>query len=183
MSEYVIWGIIGAAVILFLYKNKSSSKLSTQDFAARIQKTQEEFEHLDTKTKTSITKEIDELTYIVGLQLKLLPDYVLAMDYTQQAVDAFIFYYTSTVIRPKFSNEKTSYMIMLLTLKKLFNDNVERIAKFSPSAIVKNQEFMPMPQLIGMMAKFPPQQRTALLVFIEKYMEKTTGKKTRFMQS
>lgn len=183
MSEYIVWGIIGAAIVLFLYKNKGSAKLSSQDFVARLNKTQEEFDHLDVKTKSAITKEIDELAYIVDFQVKLLPGYVLAMDYTQQAIDAFIFYYTSTIIRPKFSDEQTSFMIMLLTLKKLFNNNVERIAKFSPSAIVKNQEFIPMPQLIGMMAKFPPQQRTALLVFIEKYMEKTTGKKTRFMQS
>ncbi|OPZ77928.1 MAG: hypothetical protein BWY78_00811 [Alphaproteobacteria bacterium ADurb.Bin438] len=131
------------------------------------------------KVKNIIKTVLDNFNH----QAKFLPEDVKLMEFTNKVFDAYLFVFVNVLSDiANFQNKQTASLVLYMTLLEIFEE--ERILKFDYSPLYEEKEFQTMPHFIKtflkseIMGKFD----TSMLVYIERYIEQTTGKATRFMQ-
>lgn len=114
-------------------------------------------------------------------QIKFLPEDVKLMEFTNKVFDAYLFVFVNVLCdMAKFENKKTANLVMYMTLLEIFDE--PRVLKFDYSCFYEEKEFKSMPIFIKSTLKpdYALKFDTSMLVYIERYMEQTTGKVTRF---
>jgi len=155
-------------------RNKSNKMLG-------IEKANYELNKLPPSEKAIFEKHVNDLVSIVINNTKYLPLDVLKQEYSQKAINAFIWYYAEKNFFRNFEGEK-KFMVLALVLERLEKSNILKIKDFN-FRIFNDERFKTMPILMTMFNGLPPSQNTTILTFIEKYMEQKTGKRVRYMNN
>ena len=173
MEIAVIIIIVLAIVFFFFSENNSSDK------TPGITKAYNTLNKLPTNKKIVIEKSINDLVYIVKNNVKYLPSDVLSLEYSKNTINAFIWYYVMTLYIKRFEQEQC-FMILAIVLDKLDKEKIISNLDFN-ARIFNDDRFKAMRTFIDVSNILPLKDNTIILVYIEQYMERITGKKVRYM--
>ena len=113
--------------------------------------------------------------------LDCVPDSVLKMQYTKDAIQAYTWYYTH-VLYSKFNlPEQYRNLTFSSILLTLFATNKFQITSFDMK-LIRDPRFNFFPKVISLFINEKIENQTALLVCIERYIENQTGKRVRFRE-
>lgn len=166
--------IIVLAIVFFFFSEKNSS-----DETPGITKAYNTLNKLPTNKKIVIEKSINDLVYIVKNNVKYLPSDVLSLEYSKNTINAFIWYYVMTLYIKRFEQEQC-FMILAIVLDKLDKEKIISNLDFN-ARIFNDDRFKAMRTFIDVSNILPLKDNTIILVYIEQYMERITGKKVRYM--
>ena len=161
-----------SVIVLFFSKNVNEVNPSGEGFSASD----------ESKRQAYIEKTVN----IVRRQLQFVPKEVAKMEDVEKIVFVYAFNYLLELHnKNKFKDERNVYVAFGIILTKVFDADVEKIKKFTDfsTEILCDKKFENMPALIAATIDFPAENQTALLVFIERFVENKTGNKTRFKTS
>lgn len=169
----IIISIIFVLIAIFTNEDSSVNKFPG------IKKAYSEFEKLSIHEKNVMEKHINDLVYIVKNNIRYLPLDVFNLEYTSKTINAFVWHYTMSVFLKKFTQEQC-FILLTIVLDKLDKESIIKFENFNTR--IFRDGFDEMPALIGYFNGFPIENNTIILVYVEKYMERTTGKKVRYMK-
>ncbi|MBR1979747.1 hypothetical protein [Candidatus Proelusimicrobium excrementi] len=172
----VVVGII-VAVCVAQSTNNGTSGHSSSGSVLGTQGVQKAHAHLNSvspaiREKMQAAKQL--LVTILINNLRCLPKDVLTMEYTQKAINAFVFYYGTSILTQQLTELEQVFTVMTLTFEELHNKGVIDINSIDLH-INRDPRFQTMPTMLGVMSHFPPEKQTMLLVYIEKYMQAQKG--------
>jgi len=156
--------------------NRSSGQASNGNILGSkgLAKAHEQLNTASPAEKEKLLAAKQRLLTILITNLRCLPKDVLTMEYTQKAINAFVFYYSTTILTQELPSLDHVFAIMTLTFEDLHNKGVFDINAVDLH-INRDARFQTMPMMLRAMSHIPPEQQTMLLVYIEKHMQTEKG--------
>ena len=113
--------------------------------------------------------------------LECVPISVLEMQYTKDAIQAYVWYYTQIYYSKLNLPEQYRNLFFSMILLTLFTYKSYNITSFD-MGLMRDPRFTFFPKMINMFINEKIENQTALLVCIEHHMEELTGKRVRFRE-
>lgn len=175
--------LIITIIVVYIFIAKSAKTNSTDIKLSHFKGLAKAHEQLDNASLSDMKIMLAAKQLLIDIlinNIRCLPKSVLYMEYTQKAINAFVFYYGSTVFNKKLSSLDQVFAVMSLTFEDLHKKGLIDM-KSIDFHINEDPSFKMMPIMISAMSHLSAEQQTVLLVFIENYMGQKLGHKVRYI--